>query len=354
MTTPAHDHHALPEAGADPALASSDPTASPRLSIRGYGDVGFSGTRGRAPSNTFALGQIDLFITSRISERLGVLVETVLEPGVNNRLGVDLERVLLQYRASPYLQIEAGRFHSSVGYFNTAFHHGTWFQTAIGRPKIFAFEDDGGPLPIHNVGVTASGRIPSGRFGARYFVELGNGRNYSAAEAVQIRVDGNPAKSVNAGFTASPEALPGLEFGASYYRDRIDVPDGLARRQSILAVHAVYQYRRIEWLNEAIWMRHRALVPSAPRTTSLPGGYSQLSYRMGAWRPYFRFDMINGTASDPVAQATLGLSERWRAAAAGIRYDFAEFAAIKFQADRESDRTRQVSNRFALQLAFTF
>src|SRR5207247_10157642 len=49
-------------------------------------------------------------------------------------------------------------------------------QTTIDRPFIFAFEDEGGILPVHNVGLSASGQIPSGRLGLRYIAEIGNGR----------------------------------------------------------------------------------------------------------------------------------------------------------------------------------
>jgi hypothetical protein len=68
----------------------------------------------------------------------------------------------MQYRTSQYLNLGIGRFHSSIGYYNTAFHQGEWFQTAIGRPFMYEFDDTGGPLPLQEVGITASGLLPSG------------------------------------------------------------------------------------------------------------------------------------------------------------------------------------------------
>jgi hypothetical protein len=41
-------------------------------------------------------------------------------------------------------------------------------QTAVGRPFIFAFEDEGGILPIYNVGLSAAGRVPSGGLNLQY------------------------------------------------------------------------------------------------------------------------------------------------------------------------------------------
>ena len=55
--------------------------------------------------------------------------------------------------------VAVGRYHTAIGYYNNAYHHGKWLQTAAERPHIYDFEDSGGLLPIHNVGVSVSGAI---------------------------------------------------------------------------------------------------------------------------------------------------------------------------------------------------
>src|SRR5258707_10325413 len=67
-----------------------------------------------------------------------------------------------------------GRYHTPVGYWNTAFHHGAWLQTTITRPDIVRF--GGTFIPIHFVGFLAEGNIPSGGAGLSYNVGVGNGR----------------------------------------------------------------------------------------------------------------------------------------------------------------------------------
>src|SRR5205807_2958732 len=129
----------------------------------------------------------------------------VVEAGPGNAVGVDVERMLLEYSHSDYFNLAVGRYHTAIGYYNTAYHHSTWFQTTTGRPFLFEFEDKGGPLPIHNVGVSLSGRIPSGTVGLHYVVEVGNGRasrSYlpplgQTATAVQNYVDENTHKAIN-------------------------------------------------------------------------------------------------------------------------------------------------------------
>jgi len=45
-----------------------------------------------------------------------------------------------------------------------------------GAPLSLSIEDRGGILPVHTVGASASGLIPSGHLGLHYVAEVGNGR----------------------------------------------------------------------------------------------------------------------------------------------------------------------------------
>jgi hypothetical protein len=140
------------------------------LRVRGFGDVTFHGDNYHpaglpGDKTAFTLGQLNLFVTSDISDKFKFLGEIVFEAGPDNiygvtrgtanTFGVDVERYLLTYSRNEYFNLSAGRYHTAIGYYNTAFHHSTWLQTTTGRPLLFAFEDQGGILPIHNVGVEA-------------------------------------------------------------------------------------------------------------------------------------------------------------------------------------------------------
>lgn len=335
-----HDHEAM-------EIAST-----PRMSIRGFGDVRFGReVYGNSP-NSFAFGQLDLYITSRLSERTSMLMETVFESDTSNALGVDVERVLLQHRLSRYLKLEAGRNHTAIGYYNMAYHHGTWFQTGIARPFLFAFEDEGGLLPIHTVGLRATGALPGAGLGLEYFAEVGNGRNYDPTqEQVQNRINYNGGKAINFALRTSPDAIPGLHIGASYFRQELQWSGFAPLQQSILAGFAVYDHDRVEFLNEAVWLRHQA---SSGATTSIPAGYSEFAYRIGVVHPYFRYEYLNGVGSDPIARLTLPSLGLRQQVSGGIRYDFTEFAAIKFQYGRLLQGSLIPVNLFATQAAFTF
>ncbi len=324
--------------------------STPMMNIRGFADIGYAGERSGQWQNSFGLGQVDLIITSRLSERLGILVEAIFEHDAKNATAVDLERVLLQYRHNQYLNVDAGRFHTGIGYYNTAFHHGSWFQTAAGRPLLFRFEDEGGMLPIHNVGVSITGKIPSGKLGLHYLAEIGNGRDYPSEEQVQNRFDGNNGKSVNFGLWAKPEMLSGWRFGGSAYHDRLQTAGAPKLRQEIYAGYAVYERGRWELMNEALLMRHR----NAAGTTSVPGFYSQASYRIRSWRPYARYEWMNLPGRDPVVKLTGANPGLTQQVTGGIRYELAEFAALKFQAGRQFHAQHGISLFTGVQLAFTF
>jgi hypothetical protein len=296
------------------------------LNIRGFGDFGLYGGTQKGETTTFSLGQLNLFITSNVSDRFKVLSELVFEVHQNNDFEEDLERILLEYSFSDDFKLSAGRYHTSIGYYNTAYHHTTWFQTATSRPYIFNYEDEGGILPIHNVGVVASGQIPSGKLGLHYVAEVGNGRasQLNAAEPVQNFVDENNHKSVNLAFFAVPEAIPGAQFGFSVYRDVLYPVRSVSIGETIVDAYAVMSRRNFEWLNEGIMIRHSL---HGVRVFDTPGFYSQISRRFGNVRPYFRYEYVNASSQEPVFPQ-VGLRT---GPTVGVRFDVGSSVALKAQ-----------------------
>jgi len=336
------------------------------LRIRGFGDVNLHGDNFHPPggpgdTTAFTLGQLNLFVTSDISDKFKFLSEIVFEAGpdniygrtrgAENSFGVDLERYLLQYSYNDYFSLSAGRYHTAIGYYNTAYHHSTWLQTTTGRPLLFEFEDRGGILPIHNVGVEAYGRIPSGSLGLHYVAEVGNGResrNPIADEPVQNIVDDSNRKAFNLAIFARPTKVPGLQIGFSVYKDQ-QVPLGkLAVGETILAAYAIYSSTNFEWLNEALVVRHAP--KGLEHVFQTPGFYSQISKRWGSYRPYFRYQYINASPNEPIF-TDVGLRA---GPSVGVRYDASESVALKLQYDFTSLRNQPATQGAQAQIGFTF
>lgn len=331
------------------------------LRIRGFGDINLHGDSGKGNTTSFSLGQLNLFVTSDISEKFKFLSEIVFESGPDNiygvttgeanKFGVDIERYLLQYSYNDYLNISAGRSHTAIGYYNTAYHHSTWLQTTEDRPFIFQFEDRGGILPIHTVGISASGLIPSGSLGLHYVAELGNGRASRSPltqEPVQNLVDDQNHKAFNLAVFARPDAIHGLQVGFSGYHDVLLPLNQPRVDETILAAHAVYILPKFEWLNEALVVRHSP--QGVSHVFETPGFYSQISKQFGAYRPYFRYDYVNASPNEPIFP-DIGLRN---GPSVGLRYDASEFVALKLQYDRVMLRNQPAVNGLGLQVGFTF
>jgi len=350
-----------PAAGQQEAPPATPPQAEPEqamdlnrtlLRIRGFSDVNLHGStlKGDPTSTTaFSLGQVNLFVTSDVSDKFKFLSEVVFEAGNDNVFGVDIERMLLTYNFNDYLNVSVGRYHTAIGYYNTAYHHSTWFQTATGRPFLFAFEDQGGILPIHNVGASITGKIPSGTLGLHYIAEIGNGRAYRTTEPVQNTVDEHTYKALNFGLYARPESIPHLQVGFSAYHDLLTPAVIPPVDETIFAVHAVYTGLDFEWLNEALLIRNA--LQRTSRVFNTPGFYSQISRRYGSYRPYFRYQYVNVAASEPIFAPAVGLQH---GPSFGLRYDMSEFVAVKLQYDYTMLRGDRSFHTLALQTGFTF
>jgi len=325
------------------------------MQIRGFADTDLTGSTLKGTHTSFSLGQVNLFITSDLSDKLKFLSEVVFEAGSDNVFGVDIERLLLTYKFNKYVNLAVGRYHTSIGYYNTAYHHSTWLQTAVGRPFLFRFEDQGGILPIHNVGATLSGQIPSGRLGLHYIAEVGNGRASSSpqSEPVQNEVDENTHKAFNFQIFARPEALPGLQTGFSIYRDLLTPSAQPSVNQTILDYYVVYNGHNYQWLNEALLIREAPQGPSPTTTFNIPGFYTQISKRFGAYTPYFRYQYVNAPLNGPVFYTNVGLQY---GPSVGIRYDLSDFVAWKVQYDYTSRKAGPSPSyqTVTLQACFTF
>lgn len=367
--TSAADASLSSDASADVVMPEMKQSSRPQLNIRGYADVGFFANQGAVTPedhSRFALGQFNLFMTSRISSRANVLAELIVEPGDNNAISVDLERLLFNYSVSDSLNISLGRYHTSIGYYNTAYHHSFWMQTTVARPFLFQFEDDGGILPVHNVGLSLNGALLSKDLGLHHVVEVGNGRTSRSRidGAEQNAIDENGHKSLNLAMFVRPERWRGLQAGFSYYLDRLTpdagslfenptnpFPASVAARaridERILAAHVVYQSSRFEFLNEAVLIGHDL---NGYRAFYTPGFYSQVSNRWGQVRPYFRYQYVNANSYEPVF-GDVGLRQ---GPSAGVRFDFTESAAFKIEYDRTMLRGIAPVNGMATQVSFAF
>ncbi len=340
----------------------------PNLQFHGFGDVSYhassriggnnaSGVTYNPPAdhagNSFYTGEMDLFLQSQLADDFSVLNETVIASGTDNHWGMDVERLVLSWKPSEYFNVDMGRFHTAMGYYNTAYHHGTWFQNAIARPNFLEYEDSGGLLPVHSVGISMHGAIPSGKLNLQYFVEIANGRDYNTNGngAVQNNVDQNGGKAFNFALIAKPDWFTGGQFGLGAYYDQLSVQGQPRTDELILNAHVVYHSALWELMAEGFLQRHHSNLGGEHYT---PMFYVQAARKFGKYTPYARFTYSNASANDPVYSTILNQGGLHYGPSLGLRYDISSYVALKLQYDYAIDTGFKDSSEVTFQASFTF
>ncbi|HEY0995862.1 MAG TPA: hypothetical protein VGD77_07725 [Gemmatimonadaceae bacterium] len=311
--------------------------------IRGFANVTYAASDSTGGRSGFGLGQYDLFITSRLAPRWTFLGETVFEFDETD-FAVDVERVVVGYEATARLKLWGGKHHNPLGYWNTAFHHGALMQPTIERPPLVAFEDDGGVLPVHALGLMASGRdFTPAHLG--FDLLVGNGIG-STPEG-----DNNTGKSVTVAL--SSQVTSALQVGVNGYVDRLAAGtpalggDPLAQpvSQRIVGGYVAYLGPRAELISEYQRISHD---PAAGPATSNDGFFAYGGWRVREWVAYARYDAFTAAAPDPYYRvpSTHGVL-------VGTRYDFASTATGKLEL-RQRKGTGDAVHELAAQIAIGF
>jgi len=152
---------------------------------------------------------------------------------------------------------------------------------------VYRFEDGGGILPTHEVGLQASGFLGPGPSRLEYSLSVSNGRGAVPA-AIQTSGDRDGLNATNLWLGYRPGRLRSLIFGGVARKDRIPAVSQLPGREAplderILGAFAVFRTARTEAMAEYLQVRHEGARGDRYATQ---GMYLQLSRALGHWRPY--------------------------------------------------------------------
>ena len=346
-----------------PAWAQNDPdpafgAAGPQLTFHGFSDVTFWAQRDRPDGGTdsswngFVMGQFDLYFVSRLGDNLSFLGETVFEFNEAGEGVVDVERVLMKYAYSDMASLSVGRMHTALGYWNEAYHHGRLLQPTVDRPEALKFEDDGGILPVHAVGLELSGRAGSGARGLNYVANFANGRG-PIPDEVQGGGDLNRLKAMGLKLTFVSDGSVQLQLGGAFYKDRIPADPftpGLEGEidEQIPGAHLYLLARDIMVIAEYFHVRHEDLGSGA--VWDHDAGYAVAIRNSGRWRPYAGFDRVDHAEDDLFyGDNNVDVSR----AIAGTRIEFGSFNCVKIEY-RHDWHPAEESDALLVQTAFTF
>src|SRR5258708_14791771 len=112
-----------PEPQAEHAMSEVMDLNRTLLRIRGFSDVTLHGSNRKGDTTSFTLGQLDLFVTSDLSDRLKFLSEIVFEAGRGKHVCRGVVTLLLPPFFLRFLEGRGRRFYSPGGQFKTVVSH---------------------------------------------------------------------------------------------------------------------------------------------------------------------------------------------------------------------------------------
>jgi hypothetical protein len=313
-----------------PVPAQTPAVGGPSIQAFGFGDANFVATA-RPGKKNFVLGQVVGHVNAAMTDRLALFGEASLS-GRDEGYALEIERIILRYDFGDLLKLSVGRYHSPISYWNTAFHHGLWLQTSVARPRMIRFGTRF--MPVHFVGALAEGALPSGPLGLAYTVGVGNGRQSDNLARAGDIGDSNSSSARTWGLMLRPPALLGLQIGGGVYTDDIRQSGG-PTKERIFSGHAVLARESPEIVAEFARVRHEA---DSTGTSNNDSYYVQVGYRLPgrahAFKPYVRWERLDIASNDPVLVGSDDAA--YAGVIAGVRFDFADYGALK--AEYRNDR----------------
>lgn len=329
------------------ARTVSPTPAQPEFQILGFGDISYLSRDTGAPDG-FAIGQAVAHVTASLDDRLRVFGEFSMT-AKDSEFKTSVERLIVRYDFSDRYKLSGGRYHSPIGYWNSAFHHGAWLQTTTSRPEMARFGSK--IIPIHFVGVLLEGSMPRNRLGLSYKAGFGNGRHANVAQAGDAGdINGDRAWLLQ--LNTSPDRFFSFKTGIGFYTDKVTPDDRPEIDEKTYSVYVAWEKESPEVIFEYLHSDHEFESDSSV-SGSVDAYYAQFAYRLSGahsqWKPYARYESTDVDDTDPLL-GDQGLD--YTAAILGVRWDFNAYAAIKGEFRSEEFNQGGRENNFRLQVSF--
>lgn len=271
----------------------------------------------------------------------------------------ELERFQIGWQLGSETVLWLGRFHLPTSYWNTEYHHGQFLQTSISRPAIELWEDEGGVVPAHSVGLLLESALDLPRNASlKLAASAGTGVEFLNGELEPFNLldpvsDMDELMSLRVAFLPDSlgESQMGLLAEQSLFEGDEDAttPPVIAHvRQRRIGAYVDWKAERWRLLGSAFYVRNRTEGPCCNQSTphdSFTAAYLQGELRLdGAWLGYARFeDLLNGEDSPYLALHDDFIRQR---SLLGLRWDVTPRQALTLElsaAETATSDYKQVS-----------
>ena len=338
--------------------------AKARYALNLFGDVGFgvaSKSEGELrPDPAFAVGVMDMLFSAELEGKIVATSEISFQYEPNNPLA-ELERLHLRWNPNKYAFVEAGRFHTDIGYWNVAYHHGKWLQLPIERPRSIALH--GGLLPTHWIGVQGGLKAPVGKGSINLIGSMGSARDPIGSTSHQSHGSTNtPFNGGHLKLETEGLLLRDLHMGVAGIYDRIASEAAFTRPalpdqgidEYVGNVFIAYPSIPVTLIAEAYEILHK--IPVGDTASGLAGAkwrtygvFALAGYSFGKFTPYVKGEYVTNTANndnpdpfyvpEPKSPHPPAVALKMTELTLGMRIDTSVWSALKveYRATKRTD-----------------
>jgi hypothetical protein len=315
-----------------------------------FGDINYSTKNRENNHHGFSIGDLDLYSTVNYGTRLNFLAELIIEMERNDEKEIDPERLWVAYSFSDLLTVRAGRQHSALGYWNKTYHHGRHLFLTTDRPFFLAFEDKGGILPVHIVGIELEGTAGLAGMRWRYELGFGNGPRIDSTNKVLVPndvSDNNNSKQFILRLSARPSYHPDLTLGVFGTTYEVDTTSKTGLEELVLGLDLSYFHSPWEVISEYFRLRNSEAHSNA--------FYIQLGYNLlDRVTPYARYEYLNVDPTDPYFLDLQNNADRFQEIV-GLRFDINYLrSSLKVQYRHDDQKGDKTFNVLETQWSFNF
>ncbi len=326
----------------------------------------------------FGMTGADFVVIADMTEKLTFLGELNFQAdrGGSNELGLDVERLLVDYQILPNFNLQGGLFFTPIGYNNRFLYARAWLMNSIQVPDFF--EEELNLFPTHSIGVAAHGEFAMAN-GHRlaYIVSAANGRPHTPDGAIYAR-----DYTANKELTGLVEWLiPGFKdsrVGVSGWIGNIDTvrvgglgeivaagtAESLTLRERGVDAYLIVNHRWFGINAEYVRSNQKDRISSVNSPTyTTQGGMIEVSAHLqrGRLHPYVRFDRTTlpdrGGPYLSLREVEGGYTRvyvpEFKAAMTGAAFDLNQHRRVKAEYIRHLAGPRQ-RHGAAFQMAFGF